>query len=109
MVNPSHADFSDGIFWCPEGGDFLVCKTGTRFVGCCNGLNACENGCFDENLFPAAIRGEFVDEIPGLSCGGSVPFWSGGRNESSFYGRCDSDPFRNVRPVCPRKDLQAAF
>jgi hypothetical protein len=109
MANPSHADFSDGIFWCPEGGDFLVCKTGTRFVGCCNGLNACEHGCFDENLLPAAIRGEFVGEIPGVSCGGSVSFWSGSEKESSFYGCCDSDPFQNVPPVCPRKDLYPAF
>jgi hypothetical protein len=85
-----------------------VCKTGTKFVGCCNGLNACEHGCLDENLFPAAIRVEVIGKVPGVSCEGSVPFWSGG-NESTFYGCCDSDPLQNVPPVCPQKDLQPAF
>jgi hypothetical protein len=109
MDDNSYSKYSNELFWCPQGGDFFVCKTGTRFVGCCSNPNVCDSGCFGDSLFPMAYRSAFNGKIPGLTCEGDTVFWSSDRIENSFYGCCNSDPFQNKPPLCPAEDLKPSF
>lgn len=79
---------------CPSGGNFYVCTTGARFVGCCT-FNPCnDHGCESTDLRPASFDlrkyGMFADQ----TCSGNNPgrWYVCTDTNPPFMGCCATNP-----------------
>jgi hypothetical protein len=96
--NPVH-------FFCPSGGSWYTCTSGSRFLGCCR-TDPCVHDCPDGNLEPASfdpsIYGQFPDEI----CNIGSQFYTC-VEKPSFVGCCKTNPCQPQG--CPEGDLSQAY
>ncbi|KAL6704517.1 hypothetical protein ACN47E_008146 [Coniothyrium glycines] len=95
-----------GDFFCPAGGKWYACETGTKFIGCCLS-DPCKNGCFADQLRPAGVSTTIYNQYPGGSCGGNTDFWTC-LAAPTFWGCCNSDPCQN-NSTCRQGDLEPTF
>jgi hypothetical protein len=103
MTEPKYLDAIPGDFFCPAGGNWYACETGTKFVGCCLS-NPCINHCVGDQLRPAGFSSRVYNQSPGGTCGGVTPFWTCTAG-STFWGCCNKDPCAN-HAVCPVGQLE---
>lgn len=91
---------------CPLGGQWYVCETGSRFVGCC-GNDPCNFGCKQGDLKPASFNPALHGLFPDLLCSAAA-FYTCNATSPPFMGCCKSNPCRGGRG-CPTLDLAAAY
>ncbi|KAH6643814.1 hypothetical protein C7974DRAFT_7055 [Boeremia exigua] len=106
MADPSYRAAQPGEFFCPAGGTWYMCETGTKFVGCCI-ADPCTNGCIGNSLRPAGRSTALDSQSPGGSCGGQTPFWTCGQ-APTFWGCCNENPCMN-NSTCPEGKLEPTF
>ncbi|KAH7383745.1 hypothetical protein BKA66DRAFT_441269 [Pyrenochaeta sp. MPI-SDFR-AT-0127] len=106
MSENGYTPASPGDFFCPAGGKWYACETGTTFVGCCTS-DPCKNGCFGDSLRPAGVSPSIYTKYPGGTCGGNTDFWTC-MNGPTFWGCCNSDPCKN-NGTCTVGHLEPAF
>jgi hypothetical protein len=94
--------------WCPSGGDWYACSTGTYFAGCC-AVNPCSITCPVQDLYPVLFDGALFGTFPDMSCDSGSDFYICGRSShnASFFGCCKSNACVNA--ACPVGDLTPAF
>jgi hypothetical protein len=94
--------------WCPSGGDWYACSTGTFFAGCC-AVNPCTVTCPTQHLYPVFFDRALYDTFPDLSCGLAAYFYrcNPSTQEASFFGCCKSNAC--AHGSCPDGDLAPAF
>lgn len=91
--------------WCPSGGEWYGCSTGTFFTGCC-AVNPCSVTCAQQHLYPVHFDRALWGNLPDLSCRSDAKFFTCSQ-EPSFIGCCKSNPC--TTGVCPDGDLMPAF
>ncbi|KAF1847962.1 uncharacterized protein K460DRAFT_414603 [Cucurbitaria berberidis CBS 394.84] len=106
MTENTYTPAAPGDFFCPAGGTWYACQTGTKFIGCCTS-DPCGTGCFGERLRPAGVSTKIYDQYPGGSCGGNTDFWTC-LTEPTFWGCCNSDPCKN-NSTCAVGHLEPTF
>ncbi|KAF3050988.1 hypothetical protein E8E11_011013 [Didymella keratinophila] len=106
MADPTYRAAQPGEFFCPAGGKWYMCETGTKFVGCCM-ADPCTNGCHGDSLRPAGRSTALDSQSPGGSCGGQTPFWTC-EQAPTFWGCCNEDPCMN-NSTCPEGKLEPTY
>ncbi|KAL1793989.1 hypothetical protein ACET3X_007410 [Alternaria dauci] len=106
MADPSYTAAKPGDFFCPSGGTWYACETGTKFLGCCMS-DPCVHGCFGDMLRPAGRSSSLYNLSPGGSCGGNTPMWTCNM-APTFWGCCNEDPCMN-NSTCPEGELEPSF
>ncbi|KAJ8115772.1 hypothetical protein OPT61_g2665 [Boeremia exigua] len=106
MADPTYRAAQPGEFFCPIGGRWYTCESGTKFVGCCL-ADPCQNGCHGDILRPAGRSVALDNQSPGGSCGGQTPFWTCGQ-APTFWGCCNEDPCKN-NSTCPLGKLEPTY
>ncbi|EUC27285.1 hypothetical protein COCCADRAFT_31198 [Bipolaris zeicola 26-R-13] len=91
--------------WCPSGGEWYGCSTGTFFAGCC-AVNPCSVTCPQQHLYPVHFDAAIFGTFPDLSCGSSANFYTCS-GEKTFFGCCKSNPCAS--DDCPHGGLAPAF
>jgi len=91
--------------FCPQGGSWFACPSGSRFLGCCTS-NPCQNGCLDGNLKPASFNGTDIGQFADQECVAGQ-FYTCEKTNPPFLGCCKSNPCQAGQ--CPQTDLTAAF
>jgi hypothetical protein len=92
--------------WCPSGGDWYACTTGTLFAGCC-AVDPCSVTCPTRDLYPVHFDPSVYGTFPGMSCPSEFDFYACGGGDT-FLGCCKSNACaQGVR--CPDGDLAPAF
>ena len=89
---------------CPLGGQWYVCDSGSKFVGCCSN-EPCSFGCRQGNLKPASFDPAYYGTFPDLECNSGNWYTCSGTNPP-FMGCCESDPCNRG---CPTEDLAAGW
>lgn len=80
--------------WCPDGGNFYVCTTGARFVGCCK-FNPCnDHGCGWTDLRLAGFDPRKHRMFSDQTCDGNNPerWYTCTGTNPPFMGCCMTDP-----------------
>jgi hypothetical protein len=94
---------------CPAGGMFSICSQSdsSRFIGCCESLNPCNNGCSAGQIVPTSLNASFVGRVPDQDCPIEALFYQCNATTPPFWGCCKSNPcFSNG---CPQLDLAPAI
>lgn len=92
---------------CPEGGAWVACGFGSRFLGCClQASAACLNGCSTDDLKPASFLKDRYLDVTGSVCPGDSLWYTCKNTDPTFLGCCTSDPC--AQNGCPTLDLRAA-
>ncbi|KAH8708615.1 hypothetical protein GQ44DRAFT_776984 [Phaeosphaeriaceae sp. PMI808] len=106
MAEDNYSPAAPGDFFCPAGGTWYACQTGTNFIGCCTS-DPCGTGCFGDRLRPVGVSTTIYNKYPGGTCGGNTPFWTCMAGPT-FWGCCNSDPCKN-NSTCSVGNLEPAF
>ncbi|KAL8898724.1 MAG: hypothetical protein Q9207_006554 [Kuettlingeria erythrocarpa] len=92
---------------CPQGGAWVACGFGSRFVGCCvQASAACMNGCSTDDLKPASFLKDRYLDVTGSVCPGDSLWYTCQNTDPTFMGCCTSDPC--AQNGCPTVDFRAA-
>jgi hypothetical protein len=102
MPSPSIQDSNP---FCPSGGNWYVCTSGTRFLGCCTS-DPCQNGCADDNLRAASYNTSYTGTFADQQCDAGR-FYTCAETNPPFLGCCKSNPC--VIGHCQQSDLASAF
>ncbi|KAF1911535.1 hypothetical protein BDU57DRAFT_560286 [Ampelomyces quisqualis] len=106
MADDSYTPAAPGDFFCPAGGTWYACQTGTNYVGCCT-EDPCQNGCFGDKLRPTGVSTKIYNKYPGGTCAGNTDFWTC-LSEPTFWGCCNANPCEN-NSTCPVGKLEPTF
>jgi hypothetical protein len=93
---------------CPAGGMFSVCSQNgsSRFIGCCESLNPCDNGCSAGQMVPTSLNASFVGQVSDQDCPIEALFYQCKATTPPFWGCCKSNPC--LSNGCPQTDLAPA-
>jgi hypothetical protein len=109
LTMPSHS-VQDGNPSCPKGGQWFVCTTGSRFIGCCDiGKDPCHDGCPSASLRPASYDTNYDGRFADQRCSAGSLFYTCAKTNPPFLGCCKSNPCTSSSGGCPVNDLGAAF
>jgi len=90
--------------YCPSGGNWYACSSGSLFVGCCR-INPCVADCPAGDLEPASFDPAFYGQFPDAECVAGQWYTCSGTTPP-FMGCCKSNPCQNG---CPTGDLTPGF
>ncbi|CAO2647789.1 Nn.00g087110.m01.CDS01 [Neocucurbitaria sp. VM-36] len=96
---------SNGTLSCANGGDWYICLTGTKFVGCC-AVNPCTEICPTHAIHPISFDPSLYGKIPDFTCGNGTDAFMCSRGQT-FLGCCKTNPC--VTGECPVGHLLPAF
>lgn len=107
MPSPSVQDAKPS---CPKGGEWFVCTTGSRFVGCCTDTkDPCDGGCPSGSLRPASYNTTYEGDFADQKCSAGSLFYTCAKTNPPFLGCCKSNPCTSKSGNCPLNDLGAAL
>jgi hypothetical protein len=95
--------------FCPSGGYYYVCPSGSKFFGCCQTHSeddVCQNGCSAGNLKPLSYNSSYAGRFSDQQCTAGK-YYTCAKTSPPFLGCCKSNPCQ--QSGCPVDDLAAAF
>jgi hypothetical protein len=102
MPSPS---IQDAKPYCPVGGNWYTCTSGTYFIGCC-ASDPCHDGCPSGNLRAASYNTTYDGTFADQQCSAGE-FYRCAKTNPPFLGCCKSNPC--VIGKCQQSDLASAF
>jgi hypothetical protein len=103
MPSPS---IQDAKPFCPVGGTWHVCTTGSLFLGCCTS-DPCQDGCPSGDLRAASYNTTYLGKFADQQCHHPAKFYTCAKTIPSFLGCCKSDPCQ--LGSCPKSDLDSTY
>jgi hypothetical protein len=97
---------ANASIWCPSGGNWYACTTGTLFAGCC-AVNPCSVTCSTRDLYPVYFDPSVYDTFPDMSCRSAFNSYKC-TGEDAFSGCCKSNPCVQ-RSRCPDGELAPSY
>jgi hypothetical protein len=91
--------------YCPSGGDWYACSSGSNFVGCCR-IDPCVADCPIGDLEPASFDPAFYGKFPDQQCPKGSQWYTCADATPAFMGCCKSNPCESG---CPIGDLTPGF
>lgn len=91
--------------FCPQGGTWFVCPSGSRFLGCCTS-DPCQNGCPENDLKVASFNSTDYGLFANQECVAGQ-FYTCEKTNPPFIGCCTINPCDTGQ--CPQTDLVPAL